>query len=322
MRCHENPPDRNVRLGEGRVGGEHHAFAQVDNAEARRADQPDAGLRRDLLQPLLARGPSPGLGKARRQDGGDLHTGPAAFGYRLDHGFGRDHQIGVVGRFGQRRDRLPGALAQHGLAPRIDRIDRAAEAGLAQVFQRPAGGLGGVVRLPDDRDRAGRQQRPAQGGAFDRMCSCWGIRISARRNGEAGHSAIFSRLSKPSTACPVARHAVVSRQRANWSNSNLALRAILSQAVLLAARQSKGEIHAQIVRRSACRDRAGRARRGCFRQPRARRRRPGHVSGGLRKGRTLHDCRPRRQQAVSRTISPARRRSMQRRRASRCPAAR
>ena len=35
-------------------------------------------------------------------------------------GFGRHQDIGVVGRLGQRRNRLPGALAQHGLAARID----------------------------------------------------------------------------------------------------------------------------------------------------------------------------------------------------------
>ena len=66
VRGDEDAADRNVRLGEGRVGGQHHAFAQIDHAEAGRADQPDAGLGRDLAQPLLARGAvRAGLGKAR-----------------------------------------------------------------------------------------------------------------------------------------------------------------------------------------------------------------------------------------------------------------
>ena len=73
------------------------------------------------LQTLLARDAvRAGLGEAGRQDGGDLHARPAAFGYRVDHGLGRHHHIGVVRRLGQRRDGLPGALAEHGLAARID----------------------------------------------------------------------------------------------------------------------------------------------------------------------------------------------------------
>ena len=59
----------------------------------------------------------------------------------------------------QRRQRRPSALAQHLLAPRIDRIDAALIADLAQEFQRPAGRLAGIVRLPDQRDRTRRQQR-------------------------------------------------------------------------------------------------------------------------------------------------------------------
>ena len=43
VRGKEGAADRNVRLGEGRVGGEQQAFAQVHDAEARRAD--DAGCR-------------------------------------------------------------------------------------------------------------------------------------------------------------------------------------------------------------------------------------------------------------------------------------
>ena len=51
------------------------AFAQIDDAEARRADHADAGLGRDLAQPLLARDAlGAGLGEAGRQDGGDLHA--------------------------------------------------------------------------------------------------------------------------------------------------------------------------------------------------------------------------------------------------------
>ena len=47
------------------------------------------------------------------QHGRDLDAEPAAFLDRSDRGLGRRHDIGVVGRLGQRRERRPGALAQH-----------------------------------------------------------------------------------------------------------------------------------------------------------------------------------------------------------------
>ena len=54
-----------------------------------------------------------GFGEAVGEHGRDLHAEPAAFRDRLDRGVGRRHDIGVVGRFRQRRERRPGALAQH-----------------------------------------------------------------------------------------------------------------------------------------------------------------------------------------------------------------
>ena len=100
--------------------------AQVDDAEARRPDDADAGARADLAQPRLARRAfGAGLGEAVGQHGRDLHAEPAAFRDRRDRGLGRRHDVGVLGHFRQRRERRPGALAEHGVAPRIDRIDAA-----------------------------------------------------------------------------------------------------------------------------------------------------------------------------------------------------
>ncbi len=171
MRGEECAADRDVSFRERGVCGEHHAFAQIDDAEARRADHADAGLGRDFPQMIFARKTvRAGLREAGRQNGGDLHAGAPAFGDGVDHGVGADHDVGVVRRLGQRADGFPRALAEHRLAPRIDRIDRAAIARLAEELQRPAGRLSGVVRLADDRHRARREQRLAQGRAIIR----WG----------------------------------------------------------------------------------------------------------------------------------------------------
>ena len=155
VRGKEGAPDRNVRLGEGCVGGEQQALAQVDHAQARRTDNADPGFGRDLAQPVFTCEPvGAGFRETGRQDGRDLDARPAAFRDGVDHGVGRYQNVGVVRRFGQRRDRRVGALAQHRLAPCVDAIDFARIARFAQEFQRPAGGFRRVVRLADDRDRA------------------------------------------------------------------------------------------------------------------------------------------------------------------------
>ena len=85
MRGDEDAADRQVGLVERRIGGEHRLGAQVDDAEARRADDADAGLGDDLAQPRLARDAfGAGFGEAVGQHGHDLHAEPAAFGDRRD----------------------------------------------------------------------------------------------------------------------------------------------------------------------------------------------------------------------------------------------
>ena len=170
----EDAPGRQVRLVEGGVRRQHGLAAQVDHAEARRADEADAGARAGLAQSAFARQSlGAGFREAVGEHGRHLDPEAAAFLDRLDRGLGRRHDIGVVGDLRQRRERGPCALAQHLLAPGIDGIDAARIAHLAQEFQRPAGGLAGVVGLPDDGDAVGREQRLAQIG----MCRC------ARRRG-------------------------------------------------------------------------------------------------------------------------------------------
>ena len=85
----------------------------------------------------------------------------------------RRHDIGVLRHLRQRRKRGPGALAQHALAPGIDRIDAAGIAHRPQKFQRPSGGLAGIVRLPDDGNRARSKQCLREGGGEFHRSKCW-----------------------------------------------------------------------------------------------------------------------------------------------------
>ena len=111
-----------------------------------------------------------GFREAVGEHGRHLDPEAAAFLDRLDRGLRRRHDVGVVGDLRQRRERGPCALAQHLLAPGIDGIDAPRIAHLAQEFQRPPGGLAGVVGLPDDGDAVRREQRLAQIGM------CRGVR--------------------------------------------------------------------------------------------------------------------------------------------------
>ena len=156
----EDAADRQLLLVEGGVRRQHRLAAQVDDAQARRPDQPQPSARAHLAQPLLARQSlRADLCETIRQHGRDLDAQLSAFHHGFNGSFGRRHHIDVLGRLGQRGKRRPGALPEHRLAPRVDRIDASRVAHLAQKFQRPSGGLAGVVRLADDGDGARREQR-------------------------------------------------------------------------------------------------------------------------------------------------------------------
>ena len=67
-------------LVEGGVGGEERLVPQVDDAEARRADDADAGRRANLAQPRLARlAFGAGLAEAVGEHGRDRDAEPRAF---------------------------------------------------------------------------------------------------------------------------------------------------------------------------------------------------------------------------------------------------
>jgi hypothetical protein len=159
----ENAPHRQVRLVERGVRGEQRAVAQVDDAEARWADDAQACRRDDLAQPSLAFEPDGAhLGKPVGQHGRDRDTGTCTRLDRLHHAIDRRHDVGVLRRFRQRVEGGPRLLAEHLVASRIDRIDAPRKARLPQEFQRPSGGLAGVVRLPDESNGARREEGVAQ----------------------------------------------------------------------------------------------------------------------------------------------------------------
>ena len=124
VRGDEGAADRQFRLVEGRVRGQHRLAAQIDHAEARWPDE------RRPVRAQTSRSRSSRARRRRRlrqavgQHGRDLHAEPPAILDRFDRGLGRRHHVDVVGRLGQRRERGPGALAEHRLAPWIDRDRR------------------------------------------------------------------------------------------------------------------------------------------------------------------------------------------------------
>ena len=237
----------------------------------------------------------------------------------VDHGLGRHHEIGVVGRLGQRRHRLPGALAQHRLAPRIDRIDRAAKAGLAQV-------IAAAGRWSSRHRPTARRSRPsgatAARGAGRRDRSAWSSGISARRNGGAKPRRPFCENFRglPKPCDRPAR----SSSRGAHDNVRIGRIPIWRAVAILPSRPlggpdiPRGRHMLKSFGVAACRDRAGRSRRGCVREPCARRRRHGRC---FRKASTRAcSTRPSTGPTTSSTASstPARRRSTRPRRASRC----
>src|SRR5262249_32841425 len=78
----------------------------------------------------------------------------------------------------QRGKRRPGTLAQHALSPRIDRIDAPGVALPAQKLQRPPGGLARIIGLPNDGDRARREQCVAQALHFAQAARRGAMRLS------------------------------------------------------------------------------------------------------------------------------------------------
>ena len=200
MRCREDAADRQIRLVERGVGGEKRLVPQIDHAEARRPDETRAGVLQELPDPRLARRPfRAGLGKTVGERGHDRHADPCALLDRLHRGVGRRDDIGVLGHLRQSGERRPGALAQHLVAPRIDRIDAAGIAGLPQIFQRPAGGLGRVVRLPDDRDRLRREQHLRQRLGHSAASEVFGLggRWSNLRSNTCSAMRFFSISTEP-----------------------------------------------------------------------------------------------------------------------------
>src|SRR6266545_3269953 len=148
----------------GRSGSSKAAFA-VSMVRVRRSTTPRLDgptMRRPVRAQVSRRTFGARFRETVGQYGCDLDAETAALLDRRNGSFRRRHDVGVLGRLGQCGERRPGALAEHGFAPRIDRIDAARIAHPPQKFQRPPGGFGRIVRLSDDGDGAGREEELAQ----------------------------------------------------------------------------------------------------------------------------------------------------------------
>ena len=191
----------------GRSGSSNAALA-VRKVLCRRSTTPrlDGPTRRvpvsldDLPDPRFARGAfRAGLAEAVGERGHHRHADPAALLDGVHRRVGRGDDIGVVRHLGQIGERRPGALAQDLVAARIDRIDAAGVAGLPQIFQRPARGLGRVVGLPDDRDRLRREQHLRQRLRHSAASDDFGLagRWSKRRSNTCSAMRFFSISIEP-----------------------------------------------------------------------------------------------------------------------------
>ena len=89
---------------ECRIGRQHGPAAQIDDAQARWADQTDAGARAGFPQALLpCESLRAGFGKSVGEHGRDLDADASAFLHSRHGSLGRCHNIGVIGRLRQRR---------------------------------------------------------------------------------------------------------------------------------------------------------------------------------------------------------------------------
>ncbi len=171
--CRSLPPEceaAKIRPA-GRSGSSKAAFA-VRNVLCRmstipRLDGPTmrmpvfAAISRSRASRLLA--VLAGFAKAVGERRGDRHAEPPAFLDGFDRGLGARDDVDVVRHFGQRRRATASALAQHLVAPRVDRIDAAGVARLPQIFQRPAAGSClASFDCPTMRDRLRREQNLAR----------------------------------------------------------------------------------------------------------------------------------------------------------------
>ena len=200
MRRRKDAADRQVRFVERGVGGEQRLVTKIDHAEARWSDQPRAGILEHLPHAQLARGAfRAGFAEAVGERGDDRHAEPGALLDRLHGGVGGGNNVGVLGQLRQVLERRPGALAQHLVAARIDRIDAPGESRLPQIFQRPARGLGRVVRLSDDRDRLRREQDLRQRFGHSAASDAFGLggRWSKRRSSTCSAMRFFSISTEP-----------------------------------------------------------------------------------------------------------------------------
>ncbi len=146
-----------------RVHGQPAAGVQVGGAHRVRAEEPRAGGARGRDEARLAGAAvGPGLGKAVGEDGDQRDPGGGAVGDSLLGEVGAEQDIGVLGGFGQGGDRGVGGQVLHRLAARVHGHDPASVAAVPEEPQHAPGRAGRVVREPDQRDRARREQRPAE----------------------------------------------------------------------------------------------------------------------------------------------------------------
>ncbi len=218
-------PGGHAGLVQGLREGAEEAVVRIERSKTVRPQDAHRRVARDLRHGALPL--RPGLVGFRESGGKDDHHPDAlrgAGGERIQHLFGRQSDDGQIDRAGDRRERGMGRQALHQRPVRVDRIDGAAEAGLAQVADGAPADARRVVRSADDGHRSGLEQRrnrchpglgivvasPFKAGAAGGSAHLRPL-IGGRRHGCALSDSAAKPIPRCTPACP--------RLRTAWSRS-------------------------------------------------------------------------------------------------------
>ena len=144
---------------EGGMEARHHAFGEIDDAEAVRAEHPHSRAPRQSRD-LELRGGSRriNLREPRGEHDGGAHAGFGAIGKRRKAQLLGDGDDRGVDLFADRPDAGKYLQPLNGIRPRIDRINLSAEAGAQHELDGQASKLRRIAGGPDDSDAARAEQ--------------------------------------------------------------------------------------------------------------------------------------------------------------------
>src|SRR5260370_1054799 len=147
---------------------------------------------------LPRRALGPGVGESVAENGGDADAALTAFLDRALYRITGRHDKGVVDRAGRLGEAAKGALAEHFAARRVDRDDASGVAVLAQETHGARAVLRRIPGCPDQRDRAGSEERLREAHAEKLSC----VSLSSRHSRPSSWRARSSPTTGEATSRP------------------------------------------------------------------------------------------------------------------------